>query len=132
MANISRRRLARELVRLIAQAPTRRAELLKQAAAYLVVTKRAKQAHLLLSDIAAELLRAQGHLAAEARTAFRLEPATRQQIITVLQKATGAKTIELTETLAPELLGGVVVRTPGRELDTSVALQLKRIAGGIT
>lgn len=132
MARISRRRLARELVRLLAEQPDRQAELLRQTAAYLLATKQAHQAHLLVNDIAEELQAAQGHLGAEVRTAFALGDDTRQSIVATLQQLTGAKTVELNETVQPELLGGVVVRTPQLELDASIKRQLSQLAGGTT
>jgi F0F1-type ATP synthase delta subunit len=130
MAKIARRRLARELVRLLNEQPERKTELLKQTAAYLLQAKQANQLHLLMNDIADELL-AQGHLNANVQSAFGLNDTTRQEIVAMLQSATGAKTVELNETKAPELLGGVVVRTPRAELDASIKRQITQLAGGM-
>lgn len=49
----------------------------------------------------------------------------------MLKKATGAQNVELSETVEPELIGGVVIRTPQLELDASVKRRLTQIAGGI-
>lgn len=131
MAKIARRRLARELVRLLSGQPERRTELLRQTAAYLLQTKQANQLHLLMNDVADELLATQGHLTAEVQSAFALGDASRHDIIAMLQDATQAKTVELSETTLPELLGGVILRTPGRELDASVRRHLMQLAGGM-
>jgi F0F1-type ATP synthase delta subunit len=131
MAAIARRRLARELVRLLSEQPERKQQLITQTAAYLLQTKQAHQLHLLINDIADELLASQHHLSADVRTAFGLSDATRQEIVAMLQKATGAQTVELHETTEPELLGGVIVRTPKAELDASVKRQITQLAGGI-
>lgn len=131
MAKLSRRRVAREIVRLLTEQPDRKAELLKQTAAYLLQTKKANQAHLLLLDIADELQESQGTIVAEVQTAFGLGSATRENIVAMLKKATGAQNVELSETVEPELIGGVVIRTPQLELDASVKRRLTQIAGGI-
>jgi F0F1-type ATP synthase delta subunit len=130
MVKIARRRLARELVRLLTQQPARKDELLRQTAAYLLHTKQAHQLHLLMNDVADELTVA-GHLTAEVQSALGLSDDSRQAIIVMLQQTTGAKTVELTETTAPELLGGVVVRTPRFELNASVKRHLMQLAGGM-
>lgn len=130
MAKISRRRLAREVVRLLQEQPNRQKELLQQTAAYLLQTKQAGQAHLLLDDIAAELLRTKGHLSADVQTAFGLSDSSRQSVITMLKKQTGAQTVELNEHVNPSLIGGVKVRTSGQELDASIKRQLIKLAGG--
>lgn len=130
MATLSRRRIAREVVRLLAEQPARRGELMAQVAAYLVQTKQAHAAHLLINDIANELLRRQGTLSAEVRSAFGLSAATREGIVAMLKKATGATQVELGETVEPALIGGVVVRTPEAELDASIKRQVNQLAGG--
>lgn len=123
---ISRRRLAQELTRLIIKEPSRKNALIKQTAGYLIANKQANQAHLLIKDIALEMQHA-GHVVASVDSAFPLTDATRAHIKRVLQKD-GAKTVELTERVVPELMGGVVIRTPRAELDASVARQLKQIS----
>lgn len=131
MAKVGRKRLAREIVRLLQEQPQRKSELLKQVAAYLIQTKRAHQMHLLVNDIADELLESQKHLSADVVTAFGLNDASRQAVIDMLKNATGAHTVELTEGRDPSLLGGVVVRTANLELDASVKRQLAQLAGGM-
>jgi F0F1-type ATP synthase delta subunit len=131
MAKLSRRRVARELVRLLKEQSARKNELLKMTAAYLIQTKQASSAHLLLQDIADELLASQHQLSAEVRSAFGLSNATREGIVAMLKRETGAKTVELSEIVEPELIGGVVIRTPQAQLDASVKRQLTQLAQGI-
>ncbi len=131
MAKLSRQRVARELARLIVAHPERQHELLRQTAAYLIQNKQTSSAHLLISDIANELLKNQGLLSAEVCSAFGLNQASRSNIVDMLKKATGATNIELNEAVEPELIGGVIVRTPKLELDASVKRQLVQLAGGI-
>lgn len=131
MATLSRRRLARELVKLLVEQPQRTSNLLKMTAAYLVQTKQAHAAHLLLDDMADELLQARHHLSAEVRSAFKLNGATRDQIVTMLRQQTGAQHVELSEIVEPDLIGGVVIRTPRAQLDASVKRQLMQLAGGM-
>jgi len=130
MAKLSRRRIARELVRLLSEQPNRKADLLKMTAAYLLQTKQSGSAHLLMNDIADELLRSQHMLSAEVRSAFGLSDATRGSIVAMLTRETGAQSVELSEIVEPELIGGVVIRTSQLELDTSVKRQLTQLAKG--
>lgn len=131
MAKLSRRRVAREVVRLLVANPARKSEVLRQVAAYLIQTKQANQSHLLLGDIADELLLAQGTLYADVRSAFGLSDASRDSIIAMLTRETGAKTVELSVKVEPELIGGVVITTPQLALDASIKRQLNQLAGGM-
>lgn len=131
MASISRRRLAREVVRLLGEHPNRRSEIVQQLAGYIIDRKMVKQLDLLVKDIADELYIQQGHVTAEVDYVFDLSQETRAAITTLLTKATGARTVELQPIKEPNLLGGVVIRTPRHQLDASVRRKLKAIAGGI-
>lgn len=130
MAKLSRRKVAREVVRLISEQPTRQKEILLQTAAYLLQTKQAASAHLLLSDIAEELLKTKGHLSADVYTAFGLGDSSRDHVVAMLKRKTGAQTVELQERVTPEMLGGIKVRTSQLELDASIKRQLTQLAGG--
>jgi F-type H+-transporting ATPase subunit delta len=131
MANISRRRLAREVVRLLSEQPARRADIVQQLAGYVIDQKKVNQFDLLVADIADEIYLQQGHLSAEVDHAFDLAAETRAAITNLLTKTTGARTVELQTTKEPSLLGGVIIRTPRLELDASVRRKLKAIAGGM-
>jgi F-type H+-transporting ATPase subunit delta len=131
MAKLSRRRVACEVVRLIVAEPARKSELLRQVAAYLIQTKQSGTAHLFLDDMADELLATQGTLSADVRTAFGLNDTTRDSIIAMLKRETGAQTVELSVRVEPELIGGVVITTPQFALDASIKRQLTQLAGGM-
>jgi F-type H+-transporting ATPase subunit delta len=124
----SRRRLAKEVVKAIIANPERKADLLKQLAAFLIVNKKANQADLLMLDIANELDQSQGLVVAEVSSARPLSVASKNAIKSRLKAQTGAKNVELNEQIKPELIGGIVVRTPKFELDASVKRQLTQIA----
>lgn len=59
-------------------------------------------------------------------TAVPLDPAIRERIVYEIRLKTGGS-IELTEQIRPELIGGVVMRMNNYRLDASIASQLKRI-----
>ena len=129
---ISRRQLARHVVRLLREQPAKQEAIIQQLAAYLVVHKMTKQVDLVLKDIADEMFVQNKHVTAEIS---HVHPIDEQEIRTLLgellvEKA-GASSVELHSVLRPELLGGIVVRTPRQELDASVRTKLKQIAGGI-
>ncbi|HXH27254.1 MAG TPA: F0F1 ATP synthase subunit delta [Candidatus Acidoferrum sp.] len=127
MVKASRRLLAKTAVRLAGKP-----DLAKALASYLVATKRKNQAELLVKDIARELFAEQGVLEAEVQTALGLDDASRKQLIAYLRQATGARQVELSETIKPELLSGVVIRTADQELDLSARRKLRQLANVTT
>ena len=129
MRRVSRRRLASVVVRQLGQSPQSRRRIVQTLAAYLIVHKQQKHADLLLMDIAAELQRADAHLYAEVSSAFPLDATSRTELSDYLRLASGAKTVELSERVEPDLLAGVVVRTSDQELDTSARTKLHRLKG---
>jgi F0F1-type ATP synthase delta subunit len=131
MAKIGRRRLAREVVRMLIEQPDRRAEIVQQLAAYLIENKQASQSDLLSQDISDELYVQQKHLSVQVDYVFEPSQTTKEAIMALLREATGAKSIDLYTRPNPDLLGGIVLRTPRQELDASVRRKLNSIAGGI-
>lgn len=129
MNKLTRRHLAREVVRLCVAHPERQASLMQQLAAYLVAHKRTSELTQLSQDIADELFVQQKHLSAHVRSAFALQPASQQAIESYLKAATGARTVQLSNQLDPQLLGGIVLKTPRWQLDTSLRSKLKAITG---
>lgn len=127
MKKPSRRALAKTILRLLQDQPTKRAQILRSAGAYLISSKQTRQSHLLIGDIA-RALEADGHLYSEVSSAYTLNDATRASLSTFLKNQTGATTVELDERVDPSLLSGVVVRTPDKELDTSALRKLRRLA----
>jgi F-type H+-transporting ATPase subunit delta len=132
MAKVSRRRLARAIVPMLAEStePAARAKVIQQIAAYLIQHKQVSRLRLLANDIADEARLQQQHVSADVVTAFPLTTDTRMEVVELLKKATGAQTTAFTEIIDPSLLGGIIVRTTQLELDASVKRQLNQLAGG--
>lgn len=122
---LSRRLLAKVAVPLLQKGDKKA---IKQLAAYLIATKRSHEAELLAKDIARELLVQQDTLLAEVTSAFPLQATSRQAVTAFLKRQTGAKTVELQESIDASLLGGMVVRTADQIADTSARRQLTQLA----
>lgn len=102
-------------------------QLLSQAAAYLVQHKRTGQAELLARDIEAVLAREYGLVNAEVISARELSGGIIESIKQFVANAEGAKQVEVSASVDPSLLGGVIIRTPRAELDTTVRKQLNAL-----
>jgi F0F1-type ATP synthase delta subunit len=127
MPKVSRRRLASTTVALLRQDPKNQRHILETLAAYLITHKQQKHIDLLLLDIASELKRTDAHLYAEVTSAFPLDASARKELTSYLQQTTSAKTIELDESVDPELLSGTIVRTAEQELDTTARTKLTKL-----
>lgn len=127
-AKASRRQIARAVVRILRTEPKQRQAILRSVAAYMVETKQTRQLDLLVKDIARELQSQDKHLFAEVQTAFALDDAARRDLQARLQTSTGAASVELDETVVPELLSGVIVRTPEHQQDLSARRKLSQLA----
>jgi len=92
---------------------------LKEVAAYLVETKKTNQLDLIIRDIELYLSRS-GHLLAHVGSVHELSAETKKEIITLLKKETGAKNIDLAEYRDENLIGGVKIDIPGKQLDTTI------------
>lgn len=126
MNSISRRRVAKFIAKQLAngESVSRTAKVL---AAYLVDNKQKRQLNLFVRDIETELANEYGHLAADITAARKLTTETKRALSEMLQRETGVKSVELIETIDPQLIGGVVVKTPEAELDTSLKTKLTRL-----
>lgn len=125
---ISRRQLARTVAAKLLAEPERREHWVRILAAFLVETNRTEEADQVINAIAHELLEQDGLLAVEVTSARPLTDDTRRELATYLKSATGASKVELAEQIDPELVGGLIARTPDQELDTSIRSQLQRLA----
>ena len=101
--------------------------LLAQAAAYLIVHKRTNQAELLARDIEAVLSREHGMVNVEVISARQLSDGIIDQVRQFVAAAEGAKQVEVSASVDPSLLGGVIIRTPRSEMDTSIRKQLNEL-----
>ena len=116
MARTSRRRLAEYVAeRLLADDGSVIAEL----AALIVTERREREIELIVRDIEDSLAR-RGVLVATVETATQLTDSVRAEIVKLLD----ASEVKLREIIAPELIGGVRVRTPGAVLDGTIVQKL--------
>lgn len=122
---ISRRLIARSVAERIV-AGEASAKVMRQLAAYVVEHRLQKQIGMILKDVEAELA-ARGVVTAEVTTATKLPAEAYAMIEKYIQSSTGASDVQTTTRIDPDLIGGVVIRTPGKTVDTSVATQLKRL-----
>lgn len=121
MANrISRRKLATHVASELLSGKT---TALDELAAYLIDTKRTREAELIIRDIEAALLE-KGVLLADVVTAHELSADTKSTLVDYLQKKTEAKEVKLRESRDESLIGGVKVTIPGAVFDTSVRHKL--------
>ncbi len=124
----SRRVLARTIAAKLLAEPDRRAHWIKATAAYLMDHGMDDDVDLIVNDIAHELFVQGGHLLADVTSARQLSDVTREELTRMLKSATKATTVELSERTDPDLLGGLIARTPDAILDASVRTKLKQLA----
>lgn len=125
---VSRRVLARTVAEKLLAEPTRTKHWLRVLAAYMTTHNLVDDIDVLLGDIAHELYAQGQHLIVDVRAARPLSDTVRSELKHYLQKLTNAKTIAMTESVDPELVGGLVARTPDAELDLSIRSQLRHLA----
>lgn len=126
MQTISRRKIASYIAtELAAGKPV--GPLMTQAAAYLVDHHQQNQADLLVRDIEATLAREHKVVLAKVVSARKLSDQIIKSIAQYVQTAEAAKQVEVSASVDPSLLGGVIIRTPQAELDTTVRKQLNSL-----
>lgn len=128
MSSISRRVIARTIAAKLVAQPAQRSHWLRVLAAYLVEHNRGEEAELIANDIARELYRQAGQLLVRVESARPLSSSIKSELTKLLSMATNAKQVELAETINPELLGGLIARTPDAVTDLSVRTKLKQLA----
>lgn len=119
---LSRRKIAAYLAdELIAGRPVA-----KLLAAYLVESRRVREATLMVRDIESALAD-RGTLLADVSTSRELAADTKKEITDYLQQVSGASSIELRSHVDPHLLGGVRIDTPGSRLDKTLRHRLNQL-----
>jgi F0F1-type ATP synthase delta subunit len=103
---------------------------IREAAAWLVATGRARQARYLARDVAAQL-EAKGYVLVRVTTARSLEHHTRERLEHFIQRQTGAKELEMDMIVDPNVVGGVQIETPLAALDATVRTKLARYVEGV-
>jgi F-type H+-transporting ATPase subunit delta len=130
MINVSRRQLARWAVEQL-QGGKSPAEISQSLAALLLMTKRQKEAELLLSDIEFELEN-QGILTVAVVTSARdLSGSLRKTLISQIEKATKVKEVAIEEEVDKNVIGGIRIETPSHTWDNTIIRRLADIKGGI-
>ena len=126
MQAISRRKIATYIAGELAAGKAVK-PLLHMAAGYLVERKQVNQAELLVRDIEAILARDHQIVLASITSARELSAGLIKNIEQFVASAEGAKQVEVNTSIDPSLLGGVIIRTPRAELDTTVRKQLNEL-----
>jgi F-type H+-transporting ATPase subunit delta len=99
------------------------AAIAQQLAAYLIWTRRTRELSMIVRDIEFYLAD-QGHVAGTVTTARDLSDTTMKAIEAFAKDKTGAKAVNLEQTIDESVLGGVKLELPGYELDTTLTRQL--------
>lgn len=108
-----------------------RAQVINEAAAWLVARGEARQAGYLAKDVA-RVLSQSGYLFAEVTTARPLNVAAKADIESYLKVQTGATTVELAESINPRVIGGVRIETPTAILEGTVHNKLVNLVEGMS
>lgn len=122
---VSRRVLARYIAAELHSGKAQ-SEIAHQLAAYVVVHRKHKDLSLIIGDIARNLTEF-GHTVAYVSSARPLEASLRKLVERKVTELEGKATIEIIESVEPALLGGVVIETPNKRYDASLATKLKRL-----
>ena len=115
---VSRRKLAAYVADRLGGTETARAAL-KEAAAYLVETRRTRELGLLVRDIESALA-VRGTVIADVTSAHPVSAALRVEIARLV----GVEKLELRESVDPDVLGGIRVDIPGERYDATVRRKL--------
>ncbi|EDK72649.1 H+-transporting two-sector ATPase, delta (OSCP) subunit [candidate division TM7 genomosp. GTL1] len=98
-------------------------------AAYLAENKQIAQADMLLEDIEEVLASRHGVVMAEITSARPLSEALRAISEALVAKSHKAKKVIMVETIDPELIGGITIKTPTGYFDGSLRNKLKNLQG---
>lgn len=126
MRSVSRHRLATYIAQQLAMGVPSN-NLATQIAAYLVDSRQTQQADLLLQDITYMLAKDHGLVLANVTSARPLSEDIKATIAEYVKNVDHAKSVELTEVIDEDLIGGVIIRTPSAVFDSSIRTQLKTL-----
>ncbi|MDX2776087.1 F0F1 ATP synthase subunit delta [Streptomyces caniscabiei] len=120
-SRISRRKIAAFVAdKLIAGVPAGTA--IKEAAAYLIESKRTSERELLVRDIE-DILAEKGIVVADVTSAYPLSDALRSEIRSLI----GAKELYLRESTDAAVLGGVRIDMPGARFDGTIQRKINAL-----
>lgn len=101
-------------------------EVATQLAAYLLDTRRTRELQLIVRDVE-DALAARGILVADIATARELSKDAKVAITDFLKQYSDVKSVQVRETIDPDLLGGVRINTPSDELDATLRRKLTQL-----
>lgn len=115
-AKISRRKLAEYVA---AELVADNKDVLRSLAAYLIDTRREREAELIVRDVAVAM-EGRGVVLVETVSATALTADIRRHIQSLIKKRSSNATIYLDEKIDPSVLGGIKVTTPTAIYDTTI------------
>ncbi|MCL2280743.1 ATP synthase F1 subunit delta [Candidatus Saccharibacteria bacterium] len=102
-------------------------QIAKSLAEYLADSGQLSKSEQLMRNLESETFKGSKHLVAEVTTAYPLDAENRRELVAALHKKTNAESVELIEVVDQNILGGLILRTPDAELDTSIRTKLKKL-----
>lgn len=123
MLRLSRRNLA---LYAADQLEAGKTEVVEQLAAYLVATRRTKEAELLVRDIE-KALEKRGTVVAHVASAYALDETQKAEVEALLKKRYDAQRIAVDTIVDEHLLGGIVIGTANDEFDGSLRRNINRL-----
>ena len=124
---LSRRAIARYTAEQLAGGKDA-ASVMNQLAAYLVTHGKTKLASRYVADIEAELA-VRGVVVADVTTARPLSGDTRNDIESLIVAKTGGRQVALREHVDETIIGGIIIRTAGKEYDRSLQNAIRNLRG---
>lgn len=122
MSQFSRRQLSDYAVTTLLRGDT---AVIQRLAAYLIATRRTREAGLIATDIEKALLKS-GEVVAHIRSAHPLNDTERANVEALLSSRYSGR-IHIGTSVDKDLLGGVVVQTATEEFDGSLRRSIKRL-----
>jgi F-type H+-transporting ATPase subunit delta len=120
---LSRRSIAEYIANGLIDGKPSKKQLFEQLAGYLIDTQRTKELELIVRDIEFALSE-KGVVQATVVSAFELTAETKKALEAFVKTKTKATQVTLSNMVNSEVIGGVKITVPGRELDQTVARQL--------
>lgn len=118
---LSRRKMATYVAdKLVAGTPVD--EALREVAAYLQDSGRTREQELLVRDIEDEMA-ARGIVVADVASAYPLDDSIKEKI----KAMTGAKSVQVRQSVDESLLGGIRVDVPGKRFDGTIRYKLNAL-----
>lgn len=121
MANkLSRTKIANYIGSKIQQGEIKQA--INELAAYLVESRRTREADLIVRSVF-ESLESEGHVVTDITTTGELT----EGLVTQIKNLLEADSLEIRQHRDPDVLGGVRIATPTRQLDATIARRLTKL-----